>query len=69
MGGAREMIADGVLDSTGARSAFGVHLWSGFPVGTLHVRPGPIMAAQDVVARFVDPVYPTSESKHLTLPP
>ena len=93
MGGAREMIADGVLEWTGARSAFGLHLWSPLPAGTMHVRPGPIMAAQDefeatvvgrgghgalphaardpllaaslgvvaaqnVVARFVDPVRP-----------
>jgi len=93
MGGAREMIADGVLAWTGARSAFAVHLWSPYPAGTLHVRPGPTMAAQDefeaivvgrgghgamphdardpvlaaslgvvavqnVVSRFVDPVQP-----------
>lgn len=47
MGGAREMIADGVLEWSGARSAYGLHLWSPFPVGTLHVRGGAIMAAQD----------------------
>lgn len=53
MGGAREMIADGVLEWTGARSAFALHLWSMFPLGTAHVRPGPIMAAQDeFVATF-----------------
>ncbi len=47
MGGAREMIAEGVLDLGGARAAYALHLWSLFPAGSLHVRPGPIMAAQD----------------------
>jgi amidohydrolase len=53
MGGAREMIAEGVLDWSGAGSAFGLHLWSPFPVGTLHVRGGAIMAAQDEFAATV----------------
>ncbi len=46
-GGAAAMIEDGVLDFSGAGSAFALHLWTPYPSGTLHVRPGPIMAAQD----------------------
>jgi len=46
-GGARAMIEDGVLDRADVREVYGLHLWSGFPVGEVHVRPGPIMAAQD----------------------
>lgn len=46
-GGAREMIAEGVLDRDATSAAYALHLWSQFPAGTLHVRPGPIMAAQD----------------------
>ncbi len=54
LGGAREMLDTGILDDTGAESAYGLHLWSPFPVGTIQMRPGPSMAAQDeFVARIV----------------
>ncbi len=46
-GGAREMIADGVLELVEIGRVFAVHLWSTSPAGTLEVRPGPAMAAQD----------------------
>lgn len=46
-GGARAMLDDGVLEIVPTGSAFALHLWSLFPSGTLHVRSGPIMAAQD----------------------
>jgi amidohydrolase len=46
-GGAEAMIAEGVLERYGVGAAFGLHLWSLFPAGTIQVRPGPTMAAQD----------------------
>lgn len=46
-GGARRLIEEGILDRYGVGSVFALHLWSLFPTGTLHVRSGPIMAAQD----------------------
>jgi amidohydrolase len=46
-GGAREMVRAEILPRFGVGRAFALHLWSPFPVGTLHVRSGPIMAAQD----------------------
>jgi amidohydrolase len=46
-GGAEAMIRDGVLSEHGVAEAYGLHLWSLFPVGTVQVRPGPTMAAQD----------------------
>ena len=50
-GGAREMIADGVLEDKvgGARvdMVFGIHIWSYLPVGTVSVTAGPFMAASD----------------------
>lgn len=54
MGGAEAMLGAGVLEEHRVGEAFGLHLWSLFPVGTIQVRSGPIMAAQDeFVARFV----------------
>ena len=47
MGGARVMIEEGILDRTGASSAYAIHLWTPYPAGTIHLRPGPVMAAQD----------------------
>ena len=46
-GGADAMIREGVLSEHGVAEAYGLHLWSLFPVGTVHVRSGPTMAAQD----------------------
>lgn len=48
-GGAREMIADGILDLAEVRAVYALHLWSGHEVGSVHVRPGPTMAAQDEI--------------------
>jgi amidohydrolase len=44
-GGAQACAADGVLDGVG--SAFGLHLWSPFPVGRVGVNRGALMAAVD----------------------
>ena len=46
-GGARSMIADGVLDSPRADRVFGIHLWNALPLGTIGIAPGPMMAAVD----------------------
>lgn len=46
-GGGKKMIEDGVLELTEVDAVYALHLWSPVPAGTLHVRPGPMMAAQD----------------------
>lgn len=46
-GGAKEMIAAGVLDSPRVDAAFGIHLWNDLPLGTIGVMPGPVMASVD----------------------
>ncbi len=46
-GGADAMIKAGVLSKHGVGEVYGLHLWSLFPVGTVQIRPGPAMAAQD----------------------
>ena len=46
-GGGEKMIQQGVLDLIEIGSAFALHLWSPCEAGTVHVRPGPMMAAQD----------------------
>ncbi|MBF1993582.1 amidohydrolase [Staphylococcus schleiferi] len=44
-GGAQEMIADNAL--MGVDKIYGNHLWTGYPTGTIHTRPGPMMAQPD----------------------
>ncbi len=46
-GGAREVIAAGALDLVETTEAYALHLWSQYPAGSVHVRVGAIMAAQD----------------------
>src|SRR6185436_17545180 len=46
-GGAKAMIAAGVLDSPRVDAVFGIHLWNDLPVGTIGVMPGPVMASVD----------------------
>ena len=47
LGGARAMIADGVLEGPHVDTALGLHVWSGFDTGTAVVRSGALMAAAD----------------------
>jgi amidohydrolase len=44
-GGAQAVVRDGALD--GVDVVLGIHLWNELPVGTLGVKPGPLMAAVD----------------------
>ena len=44
-GGAISMIEDGCLD--GVDVIFGTHIWATFPIGTIQLKSGPIMAAAD----------------------
>ena len=44
-GGAQAVVADGVME--GVDRVLGIHLWNELPVGTLGVKPGPLMAAVD----------------------
>jgi amidohydrolase len=44
-GGAQAVMRDGGLD--GVDLVLGIHLWNELPVGTLGVKPGPLMAAVD----------------------
>lgn len=49
LGGARAMVADGVMQNPVPGAAFGMHLWSRLPLNTVVVQPGPLWAAADVV--------------------
>lgn len=44
-GGGQKMVADGVLESPKVDGIFALHGWPSLPVGTIGVRPGPVLAA------------------------
>lgn len=46
-GGAKAMIAEGVLDAPRVDAVFGIHLWNDLAVGTIGLMPGPVMASVD----------------------
>ena len=48
-GGARAMIADGVLDDPPVDRVYGLHLWAPEQSGVVCVAPGPIMASSDSI--------------------
>ena len=54
--GGKAMVDDGVLDRWNVARVFGMHNYPGAPVGTFHIRPGPIMASADLVRIVVEGV-------------
>jgi len=48
-GGARPMIEAGVMQDPSVDVAFGLHLINDFPVGSVGLRPGPVMASMDTL--------------------
>jgi amidohydrolase len=46
-GGALPMLQAGILEDPPVDAAFALHLWNEYPVGTVCVRPGPVMASAD----------------------
>jgi len=47
-GGAKPMVAAGVLDAPQVNGIIGLHLWNNLPLGTVGVRSGPLMAAVEL---------------------
>lgn len=62
-GGARKMIEEGLFDTFPVQSVFGMHNWPGQPVGSMALRPGPMMAAFDIFEITV-----TGKGAHAAMP-
>jgi hippurate hydrolase len=62
-GGARKMIEEGLFETFPVRSVYGMHNWPGQPVGTIAMRPGPMMAAFDIFEITV-----TGKGAHAAMP-
>ncbi|MEM9198785.1 MAG: M20 aminoacylase family protein [Pseudomonadota bacterium] len=46
-GGGKVMVDEGMMERFGITEVYGMHNWPGAPVGTIKMRPGPLMAAAD----------------------
>jgi hippurate hydrolase len=62
-GGALAMIGDGLFERHPMQAVFGMHNWPGYPVGTLAVSPGPVMASANTFKIVV-----RGQGSHAALP-
>jgi amidohydrolase len=72
MGGAKTMIEEGLLDAAGSTApsgALAVHIGTRYPTGEIHLRPGPQMAATDVIRIWVRGRGGHASAPHLALDP
>ncbi len=67
LGGARAMIADGVLENPKPQASFGLHLWSRLPLNQVVVQSGPLMAGADKVDLIVEGVGGHGAMPHETV--
>jgi amidohydrolase len=75
LGGAKAMIAEGMLDAAVAlggerpTGAFAVHIDTKYPTGEIHLRPGPEMAATDTIRIMVRGRGGHASAPHLAVDP
>lgn len=68
-GGAKPMIDEGVMEDPRVDAALGLHLWNDLPLGTVGIRPGPLLAATDRIALTVTGRGGHAASPHQTVDP
>lgn len=68
-GGAKAMVADGVLRDPRPDVSIGLHLWNGMPFGRLGVADGPVMAGSSEFTIKINGKGGHAASPHLTIDP
>jgi amidohydrolase len=72
LGGAKTMIEEGLLEAAGSTAptgALAVHIGTRYPTGEVHLRPGPQMAATDVIRITVRGRGGHASAPHLAVDP
>ncbi len=69
LGGAKRMVAEGVLSNPRPIRSLALHLWNEKPVGWLGVTPGPAMAASETFQVTITGSGGHGASPHLTVDP
>ncbi|MGH7706831.1 MAG: M20 metallopeptidase family protein [Vulcanimicrobiaceae bacterium] len=68
-GGARKMVEEGMLERFGIERAYGLHLYSQLPTGTLAFRPGPFYASSDSIEITINGFGGHGAAPHLSIDP
>lgn len=68
-GGAKAMVADGVLERFGIERAYGLHLASAHPAGQVGFREGPFYASSDSIEITIEGKGGHGASPHLSIDP
>ena len=68
-GGARAMVAEGMLERFGVERAYGLHLYSQLPTGTLGFREGPFYASSDSIEITINGFGGHGAAPHLSIDP
>jgi len=65
--GGRAMVRDGLMDRFGIQEVYGMHNYPGLPVGRFAIRPGPLMAAADLISIEIEGVGGHAARPHLAV--
>jgi amidohydrolase len=68
-GGAKAMVADGVLERFGIERAYGLHLSSAHPAGQVGFREGPMYASSDSIEITIEGKGGHGAAPHLSIDP
>lgn len=69
LGGAKGMIAEGVLENPKVDAVFGAHVWPNLQAGTISVKTGPIMAAPAAFTITIKGQGGHASAPHLSIDP
>jgi amidohydrolase len=69
LGGARVMVAEGVIERFGVERAYGLHYVAHIPTGVVATRPGPLMASADSFDITITGHGGHGSAPHLTIDP
>ena len=69
LGGARVMVAEGMLERFGVERAYGLHLFSQLETGTLGFREGPFYASSDSIEITIEGKGGHGAAPHLSVDP
>jgi hippurate hydrolase len=67
--GGRAMVEDGMMDRFGIQEVYGMHNTPGLPVGAFATRPGPMLAAADMIKIVVTGKGGHAAKPHLAIDP
>ncbi len=69
LGGGDRMIKEGLFSKFPMDAVYGLHNWPGMPIGTIGIRPGPMMASADILDIEVTGTGGHGAMPHLAIDP